>query len=109
MQGINEMTVSEIKEKLDELGIEYDSKANKKELVNLLNDVEGKHQEDNQVDEDKRFIVIQDFTDLADDNTVYHTGDIYPRRFDSNPSLERIDELLTDKNKQGRPVIQERD
>lgn len=32
----SEMTVDKIKEKLDSDGIEYDSKANKKELVELL-------------------------------------------------------------------------
>lgn len=30
------LTVSEIKEKLDELGVEYDSKANKSALLDLL-------------------------------------------------------------------------
>ena len=35
------LTVPEIKSKLDELGVEYDSKANKSALLDLLNANEG--------------------------------------------------------------------
>lgn len=36
----NELTVAEIKAKLDELNIEYDKKANKAELLKLLKNAE---------------------------------------------------------------------
>jgi len=43
---INELTVAEIKAKLDELGIEYDKKATKAELISLLEAVQGESQEE---------------------------------------------------------------
>lgn len=43
---INELTVAEIKAKLDELGIDYDKKATKAELISLLEAVQGESQEE---------------------------------------------------------------
>lgn len=48
--------------------------------------------------------VIHVFVDLQDNNYVYHEGDIYPRK-GLAVSKERIDELKSDKNKQGKPLI----
>ena len=48
--------------------------------------------------------VIKAFTDLQDGNHLYEVGDNFPR-LGSNPSPERIEELATDKNRQGVPLI----
>lgn len=50
--------------------------------------------------------VINAFTDLQDKNTVYHSGDIYPRR-GASVSDERIAELSTSANRLGFPLIAE--
>lgn len=55
----------------------------------------------------KRFLAIQDFKDLDDKNKIYYKGDRYPKPANKVISDERLEELLTDKNKQGRPVIEE--
>lgn len=51
-----------------------------------------------------RYIVINHFTDLQDNNRKYKEGDIYPRE-GYEPSAERIDELSTDKNKLRKILI----
>lgn len=50
--------------------------------------------------------VINAFTDLLDGNTVYHSGDIYPRK-GASVTDERIAELSTSANKLGFPLIAE--
>lgn len=50
--------------------------------------------------------VIVSFTDLQDNNYRYHTGDIFPR-VGVKVSQERLDELLTDKNRRHKPMIVE--
>ena len=50
--------------------------------------------------------VINAFTDLKDGNTVYHSGDIYPRK-GASVTDERIAELSTSANKLGFPLIAE--
>jgi hypothetical protein len=49
---------------------------------------------------------ITHFTDLQDNNHKYQAGDIFPRD-GYNPSKSRVAELLSNKNKQGKPVITE--
>ncbi len=52
------------------------------------------------------FKVIKHFTDLQDNSFAYHVGDTYPREgFEVSP--ERLDELSTDKNRRGIPLIEE--
>lgn len=51
-----------------------------------------------------KYEVIKRFVDLKDDNHVYNTGDEYPRK-GLEPTLERVKELSTKKNKQGVPLI----
>lgn len=51
-----------------------------------------------------RYIVINHFTDLQDNNRKYKEGDIYPRD-GYEPSAERIDELSSDKNKLRKSLI----
>ena len=51
-----------------------------------------------------KYEVIHFFTDLLDDNYAYHIGDIYPRK-GVIASKERIEELKSDKNKRGMPLI----
>ena len=46
------------------------------------------------------------FTDLQDDNYKYHAGDEFPRK-GLKVSDERLKELLTDKNRRHKPMIEE--
>lgn len=55
----------------------------------------------------RKFEVIEDFKDLEDQNKIYFKGDRYPFPANKKVDDERLEELLTDKNKQGRPVIKE--
>lgn len=48
--------------------------------------------------------VIVPFSDLQDNNHVYNVNDVYPRK-GVKPSEERIEELASDKNKIGKPLI----
>jgi hypothetical protein len=59
------------------------------------------------MDEKRKFVVIRDFKDLEDKNKIYFEGDRYP--FPANKKIDnkRLEELLSKKNKQGRPVIKE--
>jgi hypothetical protein len=52
-----------------------------------------------------KYEALHYFTDLQDKNKEYNEGDIFPRPANKKVSEERIEELLSDKNKQGRPVI----
>ena len=56
-----------------------------------------------------KYIVVQDFKDLEDKNKVYSKGDVYPNPANKKIDPKRIDQLLSSKNKQGRPVIKETD
>lgn len=47
---------------------------------------------------------LSHFTDLQDNGYTYHAGDKYPRK-GYEPSKARIEELSTDKNRRGVPVI----
>lgn len=49
--------------------------------------------------------VIKNFTDLQDNNYAYTVGSIYPRN-GLVPTQERINELASNKNKQGVPLIE---
>lgn len=48
--------------------------------------------------------VIARFADLQDVSHIYEIGDTYPRK-GLKPSKERIEELASDKNKIGIPLI----
>ncbi len=48
--------------------------------------------------------VIKSFIDLKDERYLYKEGDMYPRK-GYEPSEERIEELSSDKNKQGVELI----
>lgn len=54
-----------------------------------------------------KYEVIQDFKDLQDNNKIYLKGDTFPKPSNKKIEEERLTELLSDKNNQGRPVIQE--
>ncbi|WP_273128954.1 hypothetical protein [Bacillus weihaiensis] len=58
---------------------------------------------------EKKYVVVHDFRDLEDGNTIYIKGDIYPRRADSIVDEDRIKELSSTKNKLGRVLIQEQE
>jgi hypothetical protein len=49
--------------------------------------------------------VVKDFTDLQDNNYVYHAGDEYPR-VGAKPDAKRIDELGSKFNKRGEVLIE---
>ena len=49
--------------------------------------------------------VIHYFTDLQDFNHPYKVGDTFPR-LGLKVSNERLEELASDKNKQGKPLIE---
>ena len=51
--------------------------------------------------------VVVRFADLRDNNYIYEVGDDYPRK-GIDPTLERIRELASDKNKIGVPLIVEK-
>lgn len=48
--------------------------------------------------------VIEHFTDLQDNDYSYNPGDAYPRN-DYSPTDDRIKELASSKNRQGKPLI----
>lgn len=48
--------------------------------------------------------VIRYFTDLQDDDYIYREGDTYPRK-GLKPTADRINELASDRNKRGLPLI----
>lgn len=48
--------------------------------------------------------VLVDFTDLQDNNYIYHEGDDFPRD-GAEPTKERIAELASDKNLIGVALI----
>ena len=50
--------------------------------------------------------VIKHFVDLQDDNYKYDVGDTYPRK-GLNVLQSRINELASNKNRQGVPLIDE--
>ncbi len=50
-----------------------------------------------------RFVVKEAFRDLEDENRVYQPGENYPFKGAAVP--ERVKELSTDDNKQGKPLI----
>ena len=54
-----------------------------------------------------KYVAIKDFKDLKDSDKIYTEGDIYPRPESKKPTKKRLNELLGNVNKQGRPVIKE--
>ena len=50
--------------------------------------------------------VIKDFTDLQDNNFAYNVGDEYPRK-GMSVLASRINELASNKNRRGEPLIVE--
>jgi len=52
------------------------------------------------------YIVKHFFTDLQDKGHAYNPGDIYPRE-GLKPSQDRITELKSDTNRQGKALIME--
>ncbi len=49
---------------------------------------------------------IKSFTDLQDNNYAYYVGDTFPRN-GVEVDAERIEELASDKNRLGIPLIEE--
>ena len=96
------LTVKEIKKELDKLGIKYDNKAKKDELLKLLK--ENKNEEDKREQIKKYVVVYPKWKDLDDNGYIYKKGDVYPRK-GYKPTKERIKQLTTKKNKIGEILI----
>lgn len=52
-----------------------------------------------------KYVVLHDFTDLQDDKKVYRKGKNFPRPANKKVSKARIEELSTNKNRRGFPLI----
>lgn len=55
---------------------------------------------------EKEYKVICAFKDLKDNDYIYNENDPYPRE-GLKVSKKRINELASDKNKRGKPLIEE--
>lgn len=55
----------------------------------------------------KKYEVVNLFTDLQDNNKRYEPGDRYPKPANRKVSHERILELTSSDNKQGKVLIKE--
>ena len=53
-----------------------------------------------------KYIVIENFLDLKDNKHLYRVGDEYPRD-GYKPTKKRLEELLSYKNRLGKPLIAE--
>lgn len=51
--------------------------------------------------------VVCRFADMQDGNHIYEVGDIFPRK-GKKVNKERIEELASDKNRIGMPIIVEK-
>jgi hypothetical protein len=69
--------------------------------------LEEKQVEQLEVEPPKKYIVVHDFKDLKDNNTIYIKGDIYPKGDDIVVDDQRIKELSSTKNKIGKVLIKE--
>lgn len=61
------------------------------------------------VKKEKQYVVIQDFKDLKDDGRVYIKGDTYPFEGAQKPTIMRIMELSSTKNKMSKVIIKEQE
>lgn len=52
-----------------------------------------------------KYVVVRDFKDLQDNDHIYRVGDEYPRS--GRAKKARIDELSSENNKIGQPLIKE--
>lgn len=109
----NNLKVDEIKEKLTDAGISFDEKMKKEELLQLMEEANLDDAESKETDQagqpQKKYVVVHDFKDLRDRNTIYIKGDIYPRQADAVVEEDRINELASTKNNIGKVLIKEQD
>lgn len=109
------ITVKDIKQQLDNLEVKYDNSLDKDDLLKLLEEAKKKPPEENNGDdtskteEPKSYVAIHDFKDLEDNSYVYLKDDPYPRKGNKNVDEERIQELMSNQNKQGKQLIKEQD
>lgn len=54
------------------------------------------------------FNVIKKFRDLQDNDHVYEINDVYPHNPKNKLTAERINELMSNENKIGAPLIEEK-
>ncbi|WP_336866392.1 hypothetical protein [Peribacillus frigoritolerans] len=57
--------------------------------------------------EKKKYQAIVDFKDLQDKGKIYRKGDTFPKPANKKVEYERLDELLSSKNKLKKPGIKE--
>lgn len=55
------------------------------------------------------YVVLSNFRDLEDGGKSYKTGEQFPKPANKKVSKKRLDELLSENNKVGRPVIKAAD
>ncbi|MCT2342637.1 hypothetical protein M4D71_00695 [Niallia taxi] len=108
------LKVDEIKKMLTDAGISFDEKMKRDDLLRLLdeanqNDATPPEETDQAEEPKKKYVVVHDFKDLKDGNTIYIKGDIYPRRADAVVEEDRIKELSSTKNNIGKVLIKEQD
>ncbi|HLR41605.1 MAG TPA: HeH/LEM domain-containing protein [Pseudogracilibacillus sp.] len=103
MEGL---TVKEIKQKLDELGIEYNGKARKDELLKMLKEHTSTNVVKAEKPKQKSYVVVHRFKDLQDNNKIYRKGDKFNH---VGKTKERITELSSRNNKIGEVLIKETD
>ena len=103
------MTVAEIKEELDALGIGYDTKAKKAELVKLLETETVESVEEVIEVEPETYVVLRDFKDLEDKGFIYIKDDLYPRKSNTSVTKERVKQLSTTNNKIGKILIKKKE
>jgi len=53
-----------------------------------------------------RYVVVKSFKDLQDGQRIYRVGDEYPRK-GYKPTKKRVEELSTNRNLRGEPLIAE--
>ncbi|MFK3938943.1 hypothetical protein ACI2JA_15695 [Alkalihalobacillus sp. NPDC078783] len=51
------------------------------------------------------YVVLEDFTDVKDKRKIYRKGDKYPRPANKIIDQKRLDQLASDKNRIGAPLI----
>lgn len=99
------MTVEEIKQKLDELGVEYNNRVRKDKLLKLLNEhSETVEEKEAEKPKQKAYNVVYRFKDTQDNNKVYRPGDKFNY---VGKSKDRIQELSSTNNKIGKVLIKE--
>ena len=107
-EELTKLTKKDIGKRLSELEVPYDNKWTKDELIDHLR-AEGGQFDEKEVKaiEPETYIVLHSFKDLEDGGFVYIDGEKYPRKANKEVTRQRVNELLSVKNKIGKQLIKE--